>query len=244
MMNKIKEKKSKKVNVWVLVGVAVLMLVAGFTINEMTNKLFSEHERVEIKKSEVCDGAKLYYEGNGFDIYTYCLDSVKIAGDGDKTELKDLFKTDLTLDNIYETLQKKDVYKDGGSIMFEDAENGIAVLKCNTLEGNEDIYIGAKGMTYEEAFCKNRFEVINENEFEVYFDVLLLTRANDGDIYLTLSVVNVGEVVTVKVKEEDIKTIKKPGDYTFTFETENLPLKYDIKTIFDNAKIVDVRKGN
>lgn len=237
-------KKSKKVGVLVLIGVAIVMLVLGYTMNEMVNRLFNDDRHIEVGISDVCNGKKLYFEGNDFDIYTYCLDSIKITREDDNVELKDLFKSDFTLDKFYGKLKQEEVYKDGGSIMYRDVEDGLSVLKCNTLEGNRDIYIGKSDMIYEESFCKNDYVVINESEFEVYFDVLLLTRANDGDMYVTLSIVNVGEVVTVKVKEEDIETIKKTGDYTFSFKTDKTPLKYDIKTIFDNSKIVGVRKGN
>ncbi|HBA37485.1 MAG TPA: hypothetical protein DCY94_02050 [Firmicutes bacterium] len=242
MKNRNKE-KSKGIVYLLFVGVAILMLLLGYTIDRMVSK-FEDEENVKIVESESCEGKKLYYEGNGFDIYTYCLDSIKVSGGEGNVELKDLFLGDRTLKRLYEKLKKTEEFKDGGSIMYRDEEDGLSILKCNTLEGNKDIYIGKSDMAYEEDFCKNRYEMVNDEEFEVYFDVLLLTRANDGDIYLTLSIVNVGEVTTVKVKEADIKSVKKAGDYTFTFKTESAPFRYDIATIFEKSQIVSVRKGN
>ena len=44
------------------------------------------------------------------------------------------------------------MYKDGGSIMYKN--NDIAILKCNTVSGNKDIYIGKSNLRYESDYCK------------------------------------------------------------------------------------------
>lgn len=235
--------KDKRMSVLVLIGGAILMLAVGFTINEMTNKLFINYDKIEIESSDVCDEPKLYYEGEDFNIYTYCLNSIKLAGDSDRVELKDFFQTDFTLDNLYDRLEKQEVYKDGGSTMYRAKKADISVLRCNTLEGNKDVYIGRGNMQYEENFCKSSYSIINEKNFDVSFDVLLVSLDNDEAYkYLTLSIVNVGQVETVRVKSEDIKNIKKMGAYKISFEAENVPFKGDIKSIFENSKIVAIKK--
>lgn len=47
---------------------------------------------------------------------------------------------------------KKQIYKDGGTILYQ--SKTIGLLKCNTLDGNQDIYIGDKDLTYENDYCK------------------------------------------------------------------------------------------
>ncbi|MDD2409161.1 MAG: hypothetical protein PHD03_00350 [Bacilli bacterium] len=43
-------------------------------------------------------------------------------------------------------------YDDGGTILYKgDVFN---LLKCKTLDGNRDIYIGTKNMRYGKEFCK------------------------------------------------------------------------------------------
>jgi hypothetical protein len=47
----------------------------------------------------------------------------------------------------------KEVFKDGGSIMYKNKD--FSLLKCNYWTGNQDIYIGDTNMKYEETYCKN-----------------------------------------------------------------------------------------
>ena len=53
---------------------------------------------------------------------------------------------------IIDELEQVDMYKDGGSIMYKN--NDIAILKCNTVSGNKDIYIGKSNLRYESDYCK------------------------------------------------------------------------------------------
>jgi hypothetical protein len=48
-------------------------------------------------------------------------------------------------------------YKDTGKTQNIDSgftNNGLTILKCNTKEGNKDVYIGPKWMNYEKGFCE------------------------------------------------------------------------------------------
>jgi hypothetical protein len=46
----------------------------------------------------------------------------------------------------------KEVCKDGGSILYKNKD--FSLLKCNTLAGNKDVYIGHTSMKYEKNYCK------------------------------------------------------------------------------------------
>lgn len=241
MMNK-SESKKKMSKIIIAVG-AIVMLAMGYTINEMANRLFNDDRKIEIEPSEECKEKNLYYEANGFDIYTYCIDSIKIFGENEQTELKNLFETDLTLENLFGKMKEKEIYKDGGSIMYTDIENGIAILKCNTLEGNRDIYIGKSDMKYESDFCKNNKNEIQDKEFSQNLEVLLITDSLDKAYkYLTLRHIGKDEIKTVKVKVSDINDLKKKGTYTFKFQTDKIPFKDEIETVFANSKIIDITK--
>lgn len=46
----------------------------------------------------------------------------------------------------------REIYKDGGSILYKNKD--FSLLKCNTIDGNKDIYIGDNSLKYEENYCK------------------------------------------------------------------------------------------
>lgn len=234
----------RKVNVIILVIVAAVMLGVGYTMNEMVNKLFSDANMIEIVKSNTCEGAKLYYEGEDYDIYTYCLDSIKAKRENELVQLDELFEMDDILENIYEKLMKVSSYKDGGSIMYRSDEENISILKCNTIDGNKDIYIGDGTMEYENGFCENREEKIHGKNFGIDLEVLLVSPCDEENKYLTVRIKDTNEVATVKVKADEIETIKKVGVYNFSFETEKSSIKKDIDSIFKSARIVSVKKSN
>ncbi len=108
--------------------------------------------------SKNCQKKKYY--SKDITIYTYCIDSIKYF---DNIELRDYLSnhdTKETIENIINKLNKEAVYKDGGSILYRESKpyklssEGVSVLKCNTLEGKKDIYIGPINMEYESDFCK------------------------------------------------------------------------------------------
>lgn len=117
-----------------------------------------------IETTEVleCNQNKVLYMGiENKNIYTYCLDSIKI-NDGNKLiELRDYYsENDKVFEELVNTLDYIDTYKDGGSKLYRDngdtdfTNNGLAVIWCDTLDGNQDIYIGSKDMEYEIDFCE------------------------------------------------------------------------------------------
>lgn len=46
----------------------------------------------------------------------------------------------------------KDLYRDGGSVLYKNKD--FALLYCNTIEGNKDIYISDTNLEYENEYCK------------------------------------------------------------------------------------------
>ena len=47
--------------------------------------------------------------------------------------------------DLNENLITGDMYKDGGSMIYQ--YSSYTIIKCHTLNGNRDVYIGAKDMT-------------------------------------------------------------------------------------------------
>ncbi|MDD2435564.1 MAG: hypothetical protein PHO63_04845 [Bacilli bacterium] len=46
----------------------------------------------------------------------------------------------------------RQIFKDGGSTLYKNKD--FSLLKCNTISGNQDIYIGSTDFEYKENYCK------------------------------------------------------------------------------------------
>ncbi|MDD4608446.1 MAG: helix-turn-helix transcriptional regulator [Bacilli bacterium] len=121
-------------------------------------------------KNECNKKTELYFTNNGKNIYLYCLNKIEIVRDNEVFELEDYLKTnDKTIDDFVNIFVESERYRDGGSILYHELKSSgwygynykldfsdISILKCNTVEGNNDVYIGIKDMGYEEGFCSER----------------------------------------------------------------------------------------
>ena len=88
-----------------------------------------------------------------YTIYAYD-GSVNIKIDDKEYSLKDaLLESKITMEEIIQKANKDldnnkitgDMYKDGGSMIYQ--YDTYTIIKCHTIEGNRDVYIGTKEMT-------------------------------------------------------------------------------------------------
>lgn len=190
-----------------------------------------------------------YLELDNYNIYAYCLDDLMLFQDDDLIDLKHKIQDDEKyLDELINGLKLAAELNDGGTKIYEDADNytdnGLTLIKCNTLDGNRDIYIGPKDMEYQESFCKNPDS--SEKTFTKTYEVLNIALSNsDAYVYLTLRQFQYEEVETVKVLKSLNYDIAVGKNYEFTFEYSNENIEDNIKSIFNNAtltKIVETDK--
>lgn len=111
---------------------------------------------VEVVKTKKCDNkAKLYYTVDNRNIYTYCLDQIKISKSNEIIQLKDYLEVDPNaIDFVINdfTEEPEGLFDDGGSLLYSGIDFNL--LECHTLAGNNDIYIGTENMEYFNDFCK------------------------------------------------------------------------------------------
>ena len=94
-------------------------------------------------------------ETNKYDYTIYAYDgSVNIRIDGKDYSLKEaLLENKITMEEIISKANqdgkdgkiKADMYKDGGSMIYQ--YSNYTIIKCHTLDGNRDVYIGTNDMT-------------------------------------------------------------------------------------------------
>lgn len=61
---------------------------------------------------------------------------------------------DKSIENITNLLNKQSILKDGGTIIFKNKDKNITLIKCNTIDGNKDIYIGDYNLNFKSSMCK------------------------------------------------------------------------------------------
>ena len=146
--------------VFIFIGSALIILLAVYQIFDNAKekddeKTEGESDKVvfEIEKSDDLDLA-LYYEGE-HNYYLYGLKEVMVTYQNEKKSLKEYLNTGESIEELVDgfVIAKAN---DGGSILYKG--DVVNVLVCHrSLDNNtynEDIYVGAYDMEYEEGFCE------------------------------------------------------------------------------------------
>jgi len=196
---------------------------------------------------------KLYYTQNERKIYLYGLDKIEVKIDGEYIELKK-YLVNNSIDDFINLLDVKDALNDGGTIIYDDggtkkySKDGITVIKCNTLEGNKDIYIGNKDMTFKSNFCKNdnttivkTYKVLDINKYtkQQYEDDTPVTYSNSYEVSLIDDKENKSTVIlnNISLVPEKDKT------YDFEFQIPNdIEIDNTTESLFKNGYIVEIRE--
>ena len=219
----------------------------------------NEVSYIETSVTDNCNyKPKLYYATNNYNVYTYCLDNIKIKKET-KKELKDYFSNGnaTLIKSIIENLNKKDILYDGGTAIYDDGgtskikSNGITIIKCNTLEGNRDIYIGPENMKYKSNFCKNdnttftktyTIKNIEENNKTQYENGMEVTYSNSYAVTLEQFQNSSQTVIINNLSHEYELEEGKTYEFEFMLYDKNIKISDNIDWIFKNASIVEIRE--
>lgn len=151
--------------------VLVVLLFVVFLLSYEENRNFCNVYLINTteENKNYCNKArKEYLKLDDRTIYTFCLNSVKVNDDNNFIDLKKyILKDKENIEKLYSLLDKRGSFFDGGTVIYRDggsvkstildnsiSNNGITIIKCNTIDGNKDIYIGPSWMEYESSFCK------------------------------------------------------------------------------------------
>ena len=143
-----------------MLGQYVVKLYADyFDVKEPSNT----SEKIEVIKPEVSnlnkfnkylerDNRTIYLAGNVEEVY-YTDSEIKMT-------LKDyISKSYQTLDDsikhLTDIIDYVDTLKDGGTMIYESNAYDITIIKCNTVAGNKNIFIGDYSMNFDsKSMCK------------------------------------------------------------------------------------------
>jgi len=112
-----------------------------------------------LKKDSCSNDIEEYYEINKQKIYYACLKEFYVQENNHKIALKDYLENE-DIKNILDEMNIINVYKDGGTTIYHDndkklSSDGFTIIRCNTIGGNKNIYIGPNNLEYQDSFCKN-----------------------------------------------------------------------------------------
>lgn len=119
----------------------------------VSTDLYDEYEVIVDKDNKCNSGTQLYYENKDQKYYFNCLNRIDIKySEEDIYELNYLLQDNkINLNDLYKKANNKEEYDDGGSVLYQ--YDDFSILKCNTLEGNNDIIFGNTNLSKTEEFC-------------------------------------------------------------------------------------------
>lgn len=167
-MEKVKNRKPLDLLLFFIlgIGVGIAFGMSSALLIQQGSRNNKKEYRYETFSLDSCKDAKVYYPMDDKDVYLYCLNSIKIHDGGNLLELKNYLQNHPNeIENMIAEMEIVGQFEDGGSILYRDngklSKNGFAILKCATLTGSKDIYIGPKDMEFKKDFCPVKEELMN-----------------------------------------------------------------------------------
>lgn len=113
-----------------------------------------DNQQIKITKTKDCNNQVIeYYQYEEQKVYLVCLDEITIDGATFKDYFSKTYQTfNDSINSLINDMELVDTYKDGGTKLYKN--DSIALIKCNTIDGNKDVYIGDTNLEYQESFCK------------------------------------------------------------------------------------------
>lgn len=117
-------------------------------------RFYDKHPQSDTKTHKILDKSET--EKYDYNVYTYD-GQTNILINGEEISLRDaLLNNKITIDEIIEKanydMEAKRIsggmYRDGGSMIYK--YDNYTIIKCHTIDGNRDVYIGTKEMTIKD----------------------------------------------------------------------------------------------
>lgn len=225
----------------VIVGILIITIVTGCSSKNNFN--------IEYKNQNECNKPKLLLSKDGRNIYTYCIENITIEMKDRKVELKSYIEDNSNaINKIIDTLKLEDTLMDGGTQIYK---GDITLIKCNTLDGNKDIYIGNDNMKFKQNFCKdNNYTFIRTYTIKDISKYTEQQYDEDGNPVSYGNSFKVelnefqGETKTVIINNLWDVTLEKNKTYEFEFmiNEDVTNVKDELEDILKNSTIVGVKE--
>lgn len=228
-------------------------IIIGFVLIIGLSGCEEEITDINYKVVDECSNKpELLLNDHNINIYTYCLNDMEVNVENIKVKLDEyISNNDDWLEKITNEIDDVYVLSDGGTKIYKGSN--ITVIKCNTLYGNKDVYIGNKDLEFKENFCKdNNYTFVRTYTVKDIEEYTEQQYTSDGipvsysnSFKVTLSQFQKEEVSVIINNLWDIK-LEKDKIYEFEFKLYDSAdeIEDNINYIFKNADIVEVRETN
>lgn len=201
---------------------------------------------------ECSNKPELLLNDHNINIYTYCLDNMEVSVDNTRVKLDEYIVNNVDwFEHIISKLDNVNNLGDGGTKIYKGSN--ITVIKCNTLNGNKDVYIGNRDLEFKENFCKdNNYTFVRTYTVKDIEEYTEQQYTSDG---IQVSYSNSFKVTLSQFQKEEVSVIinnlwdirlEKDKIYEFEFKLYDSAgeINDSIDYIFKNADIVEVRETN
>ncbi len=177
-----------------------------------------------------------YLNTKKIDYYLYNIDNIIVDYTDRRLELsKALELKQISISEVQGFLEEKVNMNDGNIVLYQNDD--FSLLKCNLPSGKINYIFGSKSMVYKESFC---VETPYFCTFTKTYRVLDVSDKKDGYVYLTLKNDITEEVATIEILKDRVTNIENGNYYSFKFASSNDQIDGDIKSIFDNNRILNI----
>ena len=240
------KRKSKRTIILLIIAIIILLVVLLLSFSRKYPKIDLYHFSIQpnpttkLNKKTNIDNQNIYYYGID---YALVCDSKENC-----YQMSEALKhNQISLKDFINYLEKQVEYENYKSIVMWDGgtkiykKSGIEIIKCNTLDGNRDIYIGNDKMDIELKgnYCGHNGN--NQKNFTRTYYIISAIEDNDENyIDVTLRQFQ-GDPEIVKIDKSANIVVGK--NYEFTFLTYT---KFDdtIKNIFENSTLLKIEETN
>ncbi len=240
LLRKVEKKKrilSIMLIIIILLTIILLIYKIGYNYGKSVQLLNAEvHFNKEINKN--CTGEfKEYYIKNNQKIYLYCLNKLSINNDISLKKYIDKKGIDELILNMPRV--KKYILYDGGTTEYHNEE--ITIIKCHTVDDNNDIYIGPSDMNMNKAYnngvCGK--EKIKDT-FTKTYRVIDITKKEEDSYWVTLELYQ-SHKETIEINLKEKLEINKNYEFTFKDSLYNIDDE-SITDIFKKSKLIKVEE--
>lgn len=186
-----------------------------------------------------------------YNLYYYEIDNVIYFDKEKEVDLDEaLVNKDITIDDIVSHLKYDVGFYDGGTTIYKNNgvfKENLELLKCKTLDGNNDVYIGYSGMGYRNNFCLD-----NNRTFTKTYTIKSIEDYDQNQIENGVEVSyskSLRVLLSDEINEEYVilNNFWDEIEVNKTYEFELMPhsdsnLEDNISSIFKNSTIVGTKE--
>ena len=197
-----------------------------------------EKKTVLIASISNTDDVKEYYIDNKRGYYIYGLDSVVVDYTDRTLELsKALEAKQINIEEVLTYLKRQISLDNDKVVMYQN--DSFSVVECRLDDGKTNYIFGKPDLEYKEGLCSNIPYLCSFTK--TYYVLDISDIKNSDNKYVTLKNSQSEEVATIQIESKEASLLVEKNYYQFIFASMDKEIETDIKDIFGNNRILDIK---